>query len=204
LGVDTDLFSDYRRSREPLVAGLGSVEPHKRMELVVAAIGKLVAPRPEVVWIGNVANEPYLQQVRELASSLDVRLVVKVGISDAEVVDILNRAAVLVYVPRLEPFGFATLEANACGLPVVAVAEGGVRETIVDGVNGLLVDDDPRAIARAVERILADASYAAHLGEQGRELVRTEWSLAAAIDRLERLLMDAIKQATAPRHGVAG
>ena len=45
----------------------------------------------------------------------------------------------MVYAPCLELVGLAPLEANACGVPVVAVAEGSVRETIVDGVYGLRV-----------------------------------------------------------------
>ena len=121
----------------------------------------------------------------------------KVGISDRQVVEILNRAAVLVYAPRLEPFGLAPLEANACGLPVVGVSEGGIRETILDGVNGLMVDDDAGAIARAVDRILSDPDYAARLSSAGEEIVRRDWSLAASIDRLEARLAEAIKRGPA-------
>ncbi len=113
-------------------------------------------------------------------------------ISDKDVVDFLNRAAVFVYAPRLEPFGFAPLEASACGLPVVAVAEGGVRETVRDGVNGLLVDDDPEVVARAIERMLGDPAYASRLGTAGVEMVRREWSLPASIDRLEARLAEVV------------
>src|SRR5438132_6563492 len=123
-------------------------------------------------------------EMQQLAATRAVELAVKSMATDAELVDLLNRAAAFVYTPRLEPFGFAPLEANACGLPVVAVAEGGVRETVRDGINGLLVEDDPGAIARGVERLLLDPSYAARLGSAGAELVRREWSLPASIDRL--------------------
>jgi len=47
----------------------------------------------------------------------------------------------MVYSARLEPFGLAPLEANACATPVVAVAEGGVRESIRNGVNGVLISE---------------------------------------------------------------
>ena len=57
----------------------------------------------------------------------------------------------MIYMPHNEPFGFAPLEANACGTPVVALAEGGVKETVVTGVNGTLVsDEDPRTVAAAI------------------------------------------------------
>jgi len=73
-------------------------------------------------------------------------------VSDEELVEVLNRATALVYTSRLEPFGFAPLEANACATPVVAVAEGGVRETMRNGVNGILVDREPEPIAHALQK----------------------------------------------------
>jgi len=122
-----------------------------------------------------------------------VTLEVKVGATDAEIVELLNRAAVMAYAPRLEPFGFAPLEANACGLPVVGVAEAGVRETIVDGVNGLLCEPNPQAMADAIQRLLDNPTYAKELGASGRALAESRWSLEAATDRLELRLREAVR-----------
>src|SRR5208337_4210867 len=120
-----------------------------------------------------------------IAQKAGVDFLPKVRIGDKELVDILNRALMMVYAPRLEPFGFAPLEANACGLPVVAVAEGGVRETIIDVVNGLIVEHDTVAMAGAIERLMLDGEYATKLGENGRRIVEEKWSLSFSIDRLE-------------------
>ena len=98
----------------------------------------------------------------------------------------------LLYAPRLEPFGLAPLEASACGVPVIAVAEGGVRETVVDGLNGLVVEHDPGAMAQALQRLLNDTDYAQELGRSGRRMVLEQWSLTAATERLERALVQAI------------
>jgi len=190
LGVDSGLFVNRRQPRERLVVGLGALVPEKRPEVAIEAVSRLPEPRPELVWIGNVAIEAYSNEMRALARAKAVNLRIEVGIADKDVVALLNRAAMLVYAPRLEPFGFAPLEANACGLPVVAVAEGGVRETVFDGINGLLVEDDPAAVAGAIGRLLGDPSYAARLGTAGREMVESDWSLAASIDRLERRLAE--------------
>jgi glycosyltransferase involved in cell wall biosynthesis len=193
LGVDTDLFVNQRRPREQFVVGLGSIDWHKRLDQVILAIAQLPEPRPDLIWIANMANPSLLEEMQQLARSASVRFKAAVGINDQDVVDLLNRAAMLLYAPRLEPFGFAPLEANACGLPVVAVAEGGVRETVVDGVNGLLVEDAPRAIAQAIQRLLADPGYASRLGSAGQELVTRRWSLSASIDRLEQRLTEALE-----------
>ena len=66
----------------------------------------------------------------------------------------------MVYAPCLELIGLAPLEANACRLPVVAVAEGSVRETIVDGVYGLRVQLEQRAVDLGIERLVRDRKLA--------------------------------------------
>jgi len=103
---------------------------------------------------------------------------------------ILNRATAMVYTPILEPFGLAPLEANACGLPVITIAEGGIRETIINNVNGLLVDYDKQAMANAVELIISDKAYARKLGENAHKLVIEKWSWSDAVKRLEKRFVD--------------
>ena len=85
-----------------------------------------------------------------LAVSRGVPFTPHLRISDDELVTLLNRASAMVYAPRLEPFDLAPIEAAACGLPVVAVAEGGVRETVIDNETGFLVQNAPRDVADAV------------------------------------------------------
>ncbi|NBU99759.1 MAG: glycosyltransferase, partial [Spirochaetia bacterium] len=54
-----------------------------------------------------------------------------------------------------EPFGYAPLEASSCGTPVVGVPEGGIRETVKDGINGFLSEsNDSIDIANKIKKIL--------------------------------------------------
>lgn len=187
LGVDADLFRPGAGSRADFVIGVGAFHPHKNIRFVIDALATIGGRRPRLVWVGN-ARSAYLDEMRALAERRGVEFVPKLMIPDAELVRLLGRARALVYAPRLEPFGFAPLEANACGTPVVAVAEGGVRETVIDGVNGFLVDDDPLAFADAVVRLLEDPRLGDELGRRGRELVIERWSVEASIDRVEAQL----------------
>ena len=193
LGIDTDHFVCHApdRIREDFVIGLGALQVQKNIAFVIQALAHLPIPRPRLLWVGNVADADYVRELRHLAMELGVCLEIKVMLSEAEVVDLLNRAAMMVYAPRLEPFGYAPLEANACGLAVVGVAEGGVRETIQNGVNGLLVEGDRSAMAQAIERLWNDPDYARQLGNNGRQRVQQHWSLTASIDRLETRLVEA-------------
>jgi glycosyltransferase involved in cell wall biosynthesis len=188
LGIDAEHFTDRGLARGTDVVGLGSFVPGKNHALCIEAVATIAPPRPRLVWIGNVVNPSHLNEMRQLAAARGVVFEPMVSVSDETLLDVLNRAAVMVYAPRLEPFGLAPLEANACGLPVVAVAEGGVRETIVDGENGLLVAHDPRAMGTAISRLLHDSDLARHLGTNARRVVETKWSLASATDRIEHYL----------------
>ncbi|HMJ25669.1 MAG TPA: glycosyltransferase family 4 protein, partial [Pyrinomonadaceae bacterium] len=119
LGIDTSLFRNLNLERERFIVGLGSFDSIKRIDLAVRSVALLPEPRPPLVWISNSGSEAYRNEVGELALSLGVDLQMRTKISDGDLVDTLNRAALMLYTSRLEPFGFAALEANACGLPVV-------------------------------------------------------------------------------------
>lgn len=197
LGVDSSLFRNLGKKREGFIVGLGSFCPAKGIDLAIKAIALLEEPRPKLVWIGNGGMMEYLEDMKRLALSVGVEFEAKNTIPDSELVDILNRAALMLYTSQLEPFGLAPLEANACGTPVVAVAEGGVRETIKDGLNGLLVDDEPEAIAQAIKLLLSDAELARQMGERGCQYVQQGWGLEKSVDRLEENLFNVFRASRA-------
>ncbi len=190
LGIDTDRFAPKPVERESFVVSVGGLAFGKGADRVVRSLGAIDASRrPELVWIANFEMPEYRQEIEELANALGVQLSVRVDVSDDELIDTLSRCLAMIYLPVLEPFGFAPLEANACGAPVVAIAEGGVRETVVDGVNGRLVpDEDPEVIGSALLQWIDDPAEAARFGTQARKHVVDHWGRQAADDRLEAAL----------------
>jgi len=192
LGVDAQVFHGIEEARQDLVVGIGALEVRKDIGFVIDAVAMTARPHPRLVWIGNSRTPEYLEKLKSHAQNVGVEFEPLVRISDQEMNDVLSRARMLAYAPYLEPFGFAPLEANACGLPVVAVAEGGVRETVQNGVNGLLVAHEPEAMAAGIDRLRYDPILAHQLGENGRRLVSEQWSMASSIDRLEHRLKQAI------------
>lgn len=189
LGIDTDHFQDRGLPRENLVVGLGSINREKNVRLAIEALSLMRGQRPRLAWIGNFAVPAYLEEMQRLAASSGVEFEPIVMASEDVLLDKLNRASAMIYAPRLEPFGLAPLEANACGTPVVAVAEGGMRETVEDGVTGLLVPNEASALAGALDRLFGDPAEARRLGQEARRAVVEKWSLAAATDRIEAKLM---------------
>ena len=197
LGIDTEHYRPGRKAEKPYVVGLGGVYFGKGIDRAIRAMAALPASsRPPLVWIANQSRSAYLAEVEHLAASLDVDLQLRLEVQDEEVVQTLSAATVMIYPSRLEPFGFAPLEANACGTPVVAIAEGGIRETIQHGENGLLIDgDDPAAWAAALLTYLEHPGPAQEAGARARAHVERRWKWAFAIDRLERELLQVLQQA---------
>lgn len=189
LGTDLTRFTDHGRPREHLLVGLGSFSPPKNLRLAIEAVALLPSPRPMLAWIGNAVTGDHLAEMVALAKSRDVPFTGHLRISDDEIVTLLNRATAMIYAPRLEPFGYAAIEAAACGLPVVAVAEGGVRETVIDGETGLLVQNTPRAVADGIARLLSDPEMVRRLGAVARANAERRWSLDAATGRIEQALL---------------
>lgn len=194
LGINTQLFKPSGAIREGYVVGLGGFQRHKGIETAIAALGAIATEeRPKLVWVGNVSDSSYRDETAGLAKRVGVVLETRQLVSDAELVDCLNRAALMIYTSKLEPFGFAPLEANACGTPVVAVAEGGIRETVLHEVNGLLVPDrEAKALGAAVQRLLHDPSLARQLGEAGSKRVGEVWTWESSVERLEASLLEVI------------
>lgn len=203
LGIDAARFLNYSGARAPVVLCVGQLHALKNPEFIIRAVA-LARTRPTLRWVCNVVHDgDYRRRLEELAQSLGVALDIRVRVTDEELVKHYQEATVLAYAPRLEPFGYAPLEANACGLPVVAVAEGGVRETVLDGANGLLVEN-VEGMAAAIDQLMADPVRGRELGQRGAEIVRECWTLEAAGARLERHLLAAAGRPTAAGFAVEG
>lgn len=196
LGIDTDLFKPLDLPRQNLLIGLGAIYPGKGIERSIHAISQISENiRPNLIWVGNFSNPSYQVNIENLANSLNVKIIVKVGISDKELVDLLNQASVMIYTPFLEPFGFAPLEANSCRTPVVAIAEGGVRESIINELNGFLIhENDSKALGKSIQYLLENKDYAHLMGLRARNYILDKWSLKESIDRLEEVLLKLIKK----------
>lgn len=196
LGIDAEMFRGGLVERTRTVVGLGALQQQKDPLTAIEAVGRIPEEeRPELVWIGNATDGCYLAGLKEVAERCGVKFTPRQMITDQELVAELGRAAVLLYTSRLEPFGFAPLEANACGTPVVAVAEGGVRETVKDGFNGWLVSErDPVALGEALRRVLGDEVHGRALGENGRRWVGENWTWGKCVERLEGKLVETARR----------
>jgi glycosyltransferase involved in cell wall biosynthesis len=120
---------------------LSELMAHKRIEVAVRAFNELRLP---LVVVGNGPDARRLHRLAGPTVGFAGR------VSDAEAARILARARALV-VTATEEFGIAAVEAQAAGRPVIALHDGGVRETVIEGETGIFFDaPEPGALAEAV------------------------------------------------------
>jgi len=188
-GVDTTRFRPLGDpgERPGAVISVGAMRAEKGFDFVIRALASMPMPsRPPLHIAANADFPPERKRLISLAREVGVELRLELDVPPDELVHRLNGAAVFVYATRREPLGISALEAMACALPVVAVGEGGVLETVVDGVTGRLVPRDERAFGAAVSTLLADDELRRRLGEQARDHVIERWSWESSVRLVEQ------------------
>jgi glycosyltransferase involved in cell wall biosynthesis len=185
LGIDTDIFKPLNMPAEDFVLSVGSCTPTKGYDFTVrslALIDKQI--RPKFIIVSNYSPIEWKNYIENLANKLGVELTILDLVNDEELTELYNKAKIVIYAPYLEPFGLIPIESMSCGTPVVAVKEGGVRETVVHNETGLLTDRDETLFARAITALLTDDKKRYEMSKRDVITVRNFWTMENAGKRL--------------------
>jgi len=177
-GVDLSLFRPIPSSRAMKFLGLtrrnfilfvGRIDAIKGIDVLIRAVHRLSCrPKGEkgelglIIVGGELDVDPRresreMQRLRMLVQ--DLKLQDRVAFWGSQRQDLLpyfySAAQALVLPSRYESFGMVTLEAMACGTPVIASRVGGLKYTIEDGRTGLLVPEgNPALLAEGICRVV--------------------------------------------------
>jgi glycosyltransferase involved in cell wall biosynthesis len=141
--VDVKRFATVSHEPEDHYLFLGRLVPYKRAELAASACARLNRPL-KVVGSGR--------GMKALMSVAGPRTELLGHVPDDQLPELLSGARALLF-PGEEDFGIVPVEAQAAGLPVIAYGSGGVRDSVVDGVTGVLFDEPTvDGLCSAIER----------------------------------------------------
>lgn len=210
-GVDTQAFTPdgptAPRSDRPRIVSVGRLVPRKGFETLIRAMPRV--PDAELVIVGGpcqaaLSDDAEAQQLQRLAGQLGVgdRVRLLGAVTREQMPALLRSADVVACTPWYEPFGIVPLEAMACGVPVVATAVGGIRDTVVDDVTGRLVPPrNPEMLGAALAGLLADPQRRRGFGAAGRERARARYTwdrVAADTERVYEKVTPARREVSTP------
>jgi glycosyltransferase involved in cell wall biosynthesis len=201
-GLDYDRYqleSPPPRSDRPTLVHLGRLMRYKSADVAIRALPHVRAtlPAARLVLAGDGPDQPRLEALaRRLGVGDGVEF--RGFVPHAEKVRLLWESHVLLNPSPKEGWGLTVLEANACGVPVVASRRPGLVDSVRDGETGTLVPyGDAAAFAAAALELLRDPDRRARYGEQARAWARRfTWDDAAI--QTERVLAQALAEAAAP------
>jgi len=202
-GVDTGIFHP-QNNLETLRQGLktegyhiilyvGRVLPYKGIDVLIGAL-RYLPLNTKLLIVGPCIDKACLEYLKGLASNISPNRVHFLGaVKDEELPLFFNICDVFVmptvnidYLGRYHPFpeffNLSTLEAIACGKPVVVSNTGGLPESIFNGENGFVVKQrDEKQLAHAIEILLEDEKLRTKMGVAGLKWIQKEftWSMIA-------------------------
>jgi glycosyltransferase involved in cell wall biosynthesis len=179
------------RFPEPSLLYLGRLKRYKRIDLVIDAVARLrdrnVFARLRIVGKGD--HRPKLEA---LVDRLDLRDRVDfLGfVSEEEKLELLRRSWIHLLTSPKEGWGIANLEAAACGTLTIASDSPGLRDSVRDGVTGVLVGHgDREALVGTIAYLIADESERERMSREARRFAEGySWDESATT--MERLLLE--------------
>jgi glycosyltransferase involved in cell wall biosynthesis len=149
-GLPADSLSLHTTEGDYL-AFLGRIAPEKGVDQAIQISCRAGIPLKIAAKIDRVDREYFAAQIKPLLASPLIDFVGEIGNSEKD--EFLGNAKALLFpIQWPEPFGLVTIEAMACGTPVIAYPLGSVPEVIRDGVAGYLVNNVEEALD-AIERL---------------------------------------------------
>lgn len=127
--VDVERFVP-RPERDKYFLAVSRFVPYKRMDLIAEAFSQM--PKHELVMIGD---GPEYAKITNRVKAPNIKYLGHRPTS--EVIDHMQRARAFVFAAE-EDFGIVPVEAQACGVPVIAYGKGGATDTVIDGQTGVL------------------------------------------------------------------
>ncbi|MCU0679593.1 MAG: glycosyltransferase [Planctomycetes bacterium] len=183
-GVDLDFLKPGEKSPFPLVLYFGRLNEYKSINVLIKAFKLIVAriPGAKLVIAGSGEESDNL---RELAAVLQLEAdVIFTGrVTDEEKKNWLQQAWVAVNPSFMEGWGITTIEANACGTPVVASNVPGLKDSVQNPHTGILVEyGNVAAFADRIADILEDHAFRKKLSASAADWAKNfDWESRSRI-----------------------
>jgi glycosyltransferase involved in cell wall biosynthesis len=185
-GVDTDVFTPEgpaaRRNGRPRLLTAADLTERKPLETLFRALTKV--PGAELMVVGgpaeaDLAHDDAYVKLAKLAATLGItdRVIFTGDIAHQAMPSLLRSADLVVSTCQYAPSGATSLQAMACGTPVIAPAVGGHADAVVDGTTGIFIQPDrPALLAQRIRQLLAHPMLMEAYGVAAADRVQSRYS----------------------------
>jgi glycosyltransferase involved in cell wall biosynthesis len=159
-GIDHNLYNPGANKSETdnIILYLGRIKKYKCIEYVIYAMPEILKEIQDATYY-IVGDGDYLPALKKLTARLGLRAHVRfLGPYYGKAkVNLIRQSKLLVYTSPKEGWGISVIEANACGVPVIASDSPGLRDSVVNGKTGFLVEHgNIKQLANRIIRLLKD------------------------------------------------
>jgi glycosyltransferase involved in cell wall biosynthesis len=185
-GVDTDLFTPEgpvaKRNGRPRLLTSSDLTQRKSLETLFRALTKV--PGAELLVVGGPAeadlpkDDNYVK-LAKFAATLGItdRVIFTGAVEYASMPPLLRSADLVISTCQYEPSGTTSLQAMACGTPVIAPPVGGHIDAVVDGTTGIIIPPDrPALLAQRIRQLFAHPMLIEAYGVAAVDRVRSRYS----------------------------
>ena len=157
-GIDTEYFKPTCvKAEPPVISYVGRLMKYKNAQFVINAMPRLKQLVPGIR-LEVAGGGDYRKDLEKLVEDLGVADAVKFlgRVSEDEKRDLLSRSSLFINPSFKEGWGINNIEANLCGTISVSNNVAGLKDSVVDGVTGILYEnDDPEGFCQKVAHILS-------------------------------------------------
>ena len=185
-GVDTDLFTPEgpvaKRNGRPRLLTATDLTQRKPLETLLRALTKV--PDAELLVVGgpaeaDLSKDDNYVKLAKFAATLGItdRVIFTGAVEYASMPPLLRSADLVISTCQYEPSGTTSLQAMACGTPVIAPPVGGHMDAVVDGTTGIIIPPDrPALLAQRIRQLLAHPMLIEAYGVAAVDRVRSRYS----------------------------
>jgi phosphatidylinositol alpha-1,6-mannosyltransferase len=177
-----------------VIITVGRLQARKGQDMMIRATALLKQQFPEILY-GVIGRGECLESLQALTEELGLNDHVQflTDVTDEQMIQCYQQSDVFILPNRtigndIEGFGMVLVEAQSCGIPVIAGDSGGTKETMLINQSGFVIDcTQANSIAMTIAQLLADPEGSNKMGEIGRKHVESELDWQAHVQKASQL-----------------
>lgn len=179
----------HERTRVPTLIYFGRVKRYKRIDHIIRMYQRIKRRIKNVrLVIAGKMDQEYLKEILKLSEELNLKVSFFDNVSEEKKVELLSQSWIYVITSMKEGWGISVIEANACGVLVVGYDVPGLRDSIRNGYNGLLVENgDVDKLANEAMKLIENPKLRSKFSRNAKKWAkRFSWDESA--ERFGRIL----------------